>query len=574
MADRDPGELVPFGDGGGGRLPALDPALLRSRLPMNDLGNARRFAELSGGRLLFCGDIGRSGCWLYFDGARWSATDGEARARSVALAVVDALQDEAKALRDAAPEELAAVYGRQYKDDAIAERRLQLFAWAMKSGNADRSAGMVKQAAALTDEGGAFVMRAGLDAFDTDPMAYNCINGVLRFEQVEGDWFSTFQPGHRASDMMMQMAGVAYDPDARCPLWLARLEQLHDDPVARTMLSRIYGSTLTGLTSDQAFYVYQGKGGDGKSMTNDVMEQMHGDYMRRAGIQTFLDGGSKRSGSDHQSDLVRLRGDVRLVVADEPKKGSTWNGERIKQVTGSKIVARAPNAVEELTFAVHWKLIVECNILPRAPSDDRGFRRRFRLLPWLKSYGVTAGLDDRPADEVKRELVGELSGILNWMIEGALAWLTTRTIPEPAGAALATSNYWSTGSALVEWMEANCDISDPEAVTSASDLYADFKRYCTDVRGDKVDMVMNQTGFGRAMNDRQHFKLPKDAAGRINRGGIRLKPDRWDGVAGAGGGGESGAGWREFSDDPGAWDTHGGGAWSSGADGALGGRDD
>lgn len=538
-----------------------DPLLVRARLPMNDIGNARRFAALAAGRLLFCAEIGRSGAWLWFDGARWSAHDGDARARSVALAVADGIGDEARALMAADMADVQALFGPKFSSEQRDERAAALWAWALKSGNADRTAGMLKQAQALEDDDGAFVMRASLDQFDTDVLAYNCLNGVIRFSQVEGGWVCLFTPGHRPEDMMMQLAGVAYDPAATAPLWRARLAELHDDPVARLAIQRIYGMTLTGLTSDQAFYIFQGQGNDGKSMTNDVMAVMHGDYFRAAGPQTFLQT-KQRGGSEHQSDIVRLRGDVRLVVTDEPPKGSVWNGERIKQVTGSKIVARAPNAVEEITFVPRWQLIVECNPLPRAPSDDRGFRRRFKLFPWVKSYGVTPGLTDEAADVVKARLTGELSGILNWAIEGALGWLQDRDIPEPELARLATSNFWASGSALVEWIEARCDTSDKSALTEAGELYASFRDYCLNVRGDKDDAIMNQTNFGRAMNERHFYALDKtNAAGRKVRQGIRIKGDGDAGTMGQPTLDPSldreGSNWRPFAGDDSDWDVFG-----------------
>jgi putative DNA primase/helicase len=214
-------------------------------------------------------------------------------------------------------------------------------------------------------------MRASLDEFDTDPLAWHCLNGTVRFEEEGGFWFARFEQGHSAYDRFMQMANVEYRHAATCPEWRARLDLLHRDPVARLAIQRIYGMTLTALVSDQAFYVFQGKGGDGKSMTNSIVADLQGDYFRSTSPQTFLEG-KQRNASDHQSDIVRLRGDIRLVVCDEPPKRATWNGERIKQVTGSLVTARAPNAVEEITFKPHWKLISECNTLPRARATIGG----------------------------------------------------------------------------------------------------------------------------------------------------------------------------------------------------------
>lgn len=542
MADRDPGMLTPAG---------IDPLLRRSKLPLNDMGNAERFCALAKGRLKFVGEIGRQGGWVWFDGVRWTAHDGDARARALALAVCAELQDESRALATATIEDVQAIYGPRFEKGMAEDRVKEIYAWSMKTGNSDRTAGLIRQAQGLTDSDGAFLMRADLDAFDTDPYAYHCLNGTVRFVETGDGWVARFTEGHDPADMFMQVANVAYDPLATCGAWRARLDELHDDPVARTAIQRIYGMTLTGLIDDQAFYIFQGKGGDGKSMTNTVIADLHGDYFRSASPKTFLQSRHEKSGSEHQSDIVRLRGDIRLVVADEPKKGSTWDGERIKQVTGSRVTARAPNATEEVTFVPRWQLIVECNPLPNAPSDDRGFRRRFKLLPWLKTYGVTPGLSDEAPRIVEARLKAEKPGILNWMIEGALEWLDSGHVPEPEIAALAQSNYWASGSAMAEWIDARCDLSDPYASTSAGALYADFREFCL-ARGDKDDAIMKQTSFGKALNDRQLY-AKKNASGLKDRVGIKLRPA--DGSAGAGAAAQADDpgpmpdGWRD--DDPG-----------------------
>jgi len=522
---------------------AADPLLVRSKWPLNDHGNAMRFNVHADGRLKFCGEIGRQGDWIWFDKVRWNARDGGARARSVALAVGDGLMDEAWALKAATIEQVQTVYGGRWNEERRDERVTQLVAWSMKTGNSDRTSGMIKQAQSLTDDDGRFLMRASLDEFDTDLYAYHCLNGTLRFVETQDGWIADWTEGHDAADMFMQVAAVAYDPDAKCPLWLKRLDELHDDPVARTMLQRVYGMTLTGLISDQRFYIWQGKGGDGKSMTNDIIGAMHGDYFRSASPKTFLQSRQDRSGSEHQADIVRLRGDIRLVVIDEPKKGSTWDGERIKQVTGSQVTVRAPNAVEDVTFTAHFQLIAEVNPLPNPPSDDRGFRRRFGLLPWLKAYGVSPGLVDEAPHIVKARLMKETSGILNWMLKGTLDWLDTSDVPEPDTARMAIASFWATGSAMSEWLEANCDLSDPTAHVGATDLYENFKQFCLD-RGDKDDMIMKQTTFGKQLTEAQFYVDRDTATGRKVRLGIKLKTSDLASPAGDGAHGD---------DDPDAW---------------------
>jgi P4 family phage/plasmid primase-like protien len=509
--------------------------LERAKLPMNDLGNARRVFEAArdehGVRLLWLADAqGGKGAWVAFDGVRWSVDEGEARAKAFAHRAAMAIAEESAALRHAEPEELAAVFGPKFTREMAEERVGRLWNWAEKAGDTAKTSGMLGQYKALRDgEDGPFVTQAWGIEFDADPLAYHCLNGTIRFvETAPRQWDHRFEPGHRAADRFMQVAAVAYDPEAACPAWVERLEIMHKDPVQRTALQRIYGMTLTALISDQAFYIFQGKGQDGKSVTNDVMCKLHGAYARRADPKTFLEGPSQASAA-HQSDIVRLAGDIRLVVMDEPKKGSTWDGQRIKQATGSEMIARGAHATTELSFVPHWQLIAECNHLPRPPSDDRGFQRRFKLYPWVVQFGVTPGVPDEPVDVVKARLLGELPGILNWMIAGALEWLAERVIPKSAAAAAATASFWDVSSALGEFIKQCCDVSDPAAWEYATPLYQAFKQFCID-RGDKEDRIMAQSGFGRALNDAQIYAGDDHTAKKKIRMGIRLKSEAERGV--------------------------------------------
>ena len=506
-------------------------ALERAKLPMNDLGNARRVFEAANGRLLWLADgQGGKGCWVAFDGVRWSSDAGPSRALAYAQAAAVAIADEVAALRDAEPGELSGVFGPKFTPEMAEKRMGELWNWAVKSGDSAKTSGMLAQfkglrdlSAAGEDEDSApFVTQAWSKDFDVQPLAYHCTNGTLRFvEASAGAWQHRFEPGHRPADKFMQVSNVAYEAGAVAPAWIERMAVMHHDPMQRQALNRIYGMTLTALTSDQAFYIFQGKGSDGKSMTNEVICQLHGIYARKTDPKTFLEGPAQ-AGSAHQSDIVRLAGDIRLVVGDEPKKNSTWDGQRIKQATGSEMIARGAHATTELSFAPHWKLIIECNSLPKAPSDDKGFRRRFKLYPWVVQFGTTPGVANEAGDVVKARLLGEASGILNWMIAGCLEWLALREIPEPEASKRASASFWATSSAMGEWIEQWCDLTDPEAREEATPLYQHFKQFCVD-RGDKEEHIMKQTTFGLRLNDAQIYSVANHTTGKKDRVGIRLK---------------------------------------------------
>lgn len=529
---------------------ASEDVLARCWLDLSDLGNAERLIRLADGHLLW---LAEEKAWIAFDGRRWSIEDGEMYARALTHAVARGIRAEATALREIEGDavRLSERFGPWCTPELAAARKTALFAWSSDSGNASRSNGMLAQAKGLP------AMNARLSDFDTDACAYHCANGALRFGQPDGPdgpWAWRFEPGHRAADKFTRMANFLFDPAATCPHWDRRLVELHDDPTQRIAIQRIYGMGLTQLISDQAFYVFQGGGNDGKSMTNEVVGEGHGEageggYFRQSAPQVFLESGSQKEASAHQSAVVRLSGDIRLVVCDEPPQRAVWDANRIKQVTGSKVTARGHNARTEITFAPHWQLIVECNTLPRMPGDDRGFRRRFKLYPWLKTYGKTEGLTDEDPAIVKARLIGELSGILNWMIEGAIQWLNERSIPEPAMAKRATESFWDDTSPMGSWLKACCDLSDPEARTGATELYQHFRQYRLDA-GDKEDKIMGQTAFGKRLNDLQIYG-EKNGKGTIERIGIRL-------VGGGGAAGEA----PDAAPDEGNWRPFGADDWN------------
>lgn len=503
-------------------IPVDDP-LKAVWLDTSDFGNAKRVVIVAAGRLLWVDDLQM---WAWYDGRRYSVERGAIEAQRVAHAVIDHIDREAIALADllggseaAASKAVKAAFGDWCDLDKATKRVETLRGHSVKSGSAGMTAGMLKQARSL--------LTARLDEFDTDPLAYNCRNGTLRFVEdakAPGGWRVTFRE-HDPADRFMQVADVDYVPDAQAPFWAERLALLTPDAEQLAALQVLYGYTLTGLTSDQAFYVHQGKGGDGKSATHLALAGLHGDYYRHAGIKTFLQG-RDGGGAEHRSDLVRLRGDVRFVTSDEPKPSAVFDGEILKQITGGLVTARGANERTEITFRPKCKIFIECNKIPRSPSDDKGLRRRFKVYQWIVSLSDTPQ-GEMPIDRVLARLEDERSGVLNWLIKGCLDWLATRKIPQPQSMTGVLADYWADSSPLLEWMGEWCDTSDPNAKTGAKELYAHFKQWCED---GGIEHIPTSTKFGRDLRDKQ-FRSWKDARGVRFRMGISL---RGTGMFGAG----------------------------------------
>jgi putative DNA primase/helicase len=334
-----------------------------------------------------------------------------------------------------------------------------------------------------------------------------------------------WQNGHEPTDMLRQLARWEYHPAATCPMWVERMALVQPDAAVRAVFPRMYGQTLTGLTDSEEFYVHKGRGGDGKTKTNEIIAHGHGDYYRHASVSTWLKSTNQRNGAEHRRDLVALAGDFRFILSDEPGPKSMWDGELLKQWTGGGQVTASDagaKADEATVFKPRGKLFVEVNPTPRMPGDDKGFRRRFRLIQWQVDLSKIEGGFEAPA-EIRERLWSESSGILNWLIAGALEWLGDRRIPMPDSEAEALADFWATGNPLGEWLEEECDLTDRNAVTGSTALIQAFKAWMERNEIDEDERKRwNATKFGVELGQRQVIGK-KDRRGNKVRLGIKLR---------------------------------------------------
>lgn len=482
---------------------------------LNDLGNAMRLIRLAGGVVEDDGEVDASSArllyqlgagWIGFNGRYWDRPFGEELARRMAHLVA---------------RKVGGLYHLLTADPPVG-RGLSPVA-AMKfineCGSSGKSTAMLRQAQSyLTVE---------IDAFDRDPMALNCRNGTLRLK-VEDGALTARLCRHDPSDRITKMAAVDFDPVAAAPLFEKVAIDSFPDPAELAYFKRACGYGLTGQIREQAFFVCQGRGRDGKSTLLDACRKALGAYAETGDVQTFLEG-QVASGSGPSPDLVKLSGDVRFVVLSEPKRGAAWNESRLKSWTsGSPIQARDLNA-KPFNFKPVGKLFVECNPFPRPRGDDDGFWRRIKPILFRKQV---------PKDQVDQSLpdqieAGELAGVLNWMIEGLEDWLiglppgddasvSAGGLRPPASLEGVLDQYRRQSSPFGDWLEDRCVYGEAAkgAKTPSGELHADFKAWSEEQGHDRP---MSARAFGDALSDRQILVTGKDGRGRKVRGPIRLK---------------------------------------------------
>ena len=491
--------LTTFADApSGDELASYDPT---------DLGNAMRVIRLYGGRIdAETGEVDVSDCrllyqlgagWVGHNGRFWDRKHGEDLARKAGHLV-------ARRVR--------ALLG-EFSGRGLSGKDFWKFA--DRCGSAGGTSAMLIQAQSyLTVE---------IDAFDRDPLALNCRNGTVKMAVVDS-CFVVKLHDHDPADRITRMAAVDFDPAARAPVFLRVVADSFPIKDEGDYFHRALGYGSTGFTDEQCFMICQGRGRDGKSTILDAAREALGTYAETGDVMTFLET-ANRAASGPQPDLVRLAGDVRLVILSEPKRGAAWNEGLLKAWTsGSPITARGLNT-SGFAFRPVGKLFVECNPFPKSRGDDDGIWRRIKPVLFRRQV---------PKEEVDKLIPSrirsdELAGVLNWLIAGVGDWLcggedAKGGLREPASLERALEDYRRASSPFGDWLHECCVLGEPSTRELSGDLHASYKEWC---ERQGIDKPMSARAFGDALQDRQVLLAGKNAKGLKYRGPIRLKAD-WE----------------------------------------------
>ena len=488
--DRD---YTPDSGGGDGPAPPQgpDPDTLRaaSLLPINDLGNGQRFVLHFGADVMFVPRVG----WHVWSGTVWAIDPDMIKARAKAQRLSDlvlaevpylVLSDERMKLiaqeRDLLAERdtIELQRGDDGKLSDVAESRLNRIKGELSTIEGHRAtlskmrtnhrtfarstgnSGKIK--AAMTEAEVPLAVR--VEDLDTRPLDVNTDTCVLRFD-------ATPRPGtypavtvtalpHDRALRMTKIMSTAYDPTATAPIFHGFINRIMPDADMQAFLQRWFGYSMLGLTNEQALAFFYGMGANGKSALTDLMARIMGTYAATAKIES-LTGQNRRSGGDATPDLINIVA-ARMVRASEPEKGVQWQEGLIKQLTGGEpILVRALN--ENFFEATPiFKLTIGGNHAPDIRGMDDGIWRRLMIVP----FDVQIPKAERDPLIVQR-MLAEAPGILNWLVDGAVAYLELGLAP-PSKVSLATDELRQDADPYGKFLDDACVVTGDERDSIAS----------------------------------------------------------------------------------------------------------
>ena len=216
-------------------------------------------------------------------------------------------------------------------------------------------------------------------------------NGVLDLRYTDSEnsrpyvRFREGMPDDNISFQMGRMDGndsicyYPYDPNSQEQKdIMAFFERIYPDPVLRKYVLTLLASCLEGANKEQKFYVMQGKGSNGKSMIEMLMELTFGDY--GTSISTAIFTRSKPDSGSANPDIITTK-HRRFIHCGEPDDNQKVNTSIMKQWTGGDLIQARGLFSEQDKFRIVGKIFMSCNDLPPISKMDNGTWRRIRVIP-------------------------------------------------------------------------------------------------------------------------------------------------------------------------------------------------
>lgn len=418
---------------------SIDQEVVKScaALDHSDTDNGKRLIAHFGRDLIVMAQGGvAGGDWLAWDGRHWDLDGGLARASiftqkiggRIALEAEHltftpqerkALEDAGRFARDDENESAKAAFAAaRAAQKALSSRKAARWRFGVTSKNAARLKNMLETAAPH--------LRRDATEFNSDPHVIVTQNATLRLvrrvDAIEGapdvDAYVVAHNGFRREDYVTGLAPCDYDRRATAPKWLAFLDRCMPDAQVRRTVQQYSGTGLLGILLQRLMF-HHGFGANGKSVFLAVISAVIGkSYGVSLPKETIL-GQGERGAGQASPDIVRLFG-KRFVRIDELKEGESLREDLVKRLTGGDEMAVRNLFKGYFDFANRATPHMSGNGFPKIDGTDVGIWRRMLIVHW----DVTIPLEDRREfDEFVEDLLTERSGILNWLLDGALDYM-------------------------------------------------------------------------------------------------------------------------------------------------------
>lgn len=135
-------------------------------------------------------------------------------------------------------------------------------------------------------------------------------------------------------------------------------------------------SMIYGKNYHQEFYIFNGKGANGKSVLMSLLSLVFGRYANKINATTFT---KPSKGANETSEMHSCKSS-RLIMVEEPEETDTLITSRLKEFSGDGKIKTRGLHENAFSFDPQFGIIFFCNQIPALSKVDNAIGRRLRLL--------------------------------------------------------------------------------------------------------------------------------------------------------------------------------------------------
>ena len=251
-------------------------------------------------------------------------------------------------------------------------------------------------------------------------------------------------------------------------------------------LKTILGSALIKGNPSQNFFLFTGKGSNGKSMLMNIINEL----LKELKIDISADLIVKKPKTSTGADpfLMEINDSKnRLLILNETEEGIHFDDALIKRLTGGdQIKARALYSNNTVGFTVESKLIVVSNHRPIFNVQDYGMKRRPKAIDFNSTF------IDEPADgkykpgqykkdpELQKKILEDKDVLFSWFVEGAMLYKENPMFIPPEIVQKETDAYFYELDSIAQYLSSERLIftDNEKDMIQQSYIYKDYIDYC------------------------------------------------------------------------------------------------
>lgn len=278
---------------------------------------------------------------------------------------------------------------------------------------------------------------------------------------------------HKPENYITKTMNVEYDKDVTLPRWEQFVDEIMgSNEEAKRYLQKVIGYSFSGENNLKKMFMLYGSGDSGKTLFLQSIRNVLGSYAT-TGVVSLIANKKESTPEQRAMALANFHGS-RMVVFEEPKLGSMFDDQLLKEWTGRSEVTARKLFEMPFEYVPQFTMFVISNNLPKV-SDNVLFRtQRMNLIVFPRSFSKEeqdTTLDKQFGTEQAK------TAILNWILDGYKMFKEEGLGETPDMFKQANAEYEEESDPLNEFLR-EVVVEDKLETVKWKDVYETYKTWC------------------------------------------------------------------------------------------------